>query len=356
MINIKNLKLDIEEVNMDCCLFKWLFGKKKNNSTGCIEYNGIKLLRERKECIGFGMHRTGWPWVFDFLETLDSKKGILFDDFIEQNFCYKHNPTIYNEPWVGIFHHPPSIPYFGNMRESLDYVFQTEEFIESAKNLKLAIALSDYLGDFLKTKLNCPVLVLKHPASANVVQWDINKFNNNKQKYLVQMGYYLRNTQLIGQIPNIKGYKKIRLWNRAKWLQEYDCRVQKHFERTRYNYKGYVDLRFLVASKYDELLSKSIVVTEIFEASASNGVLDCIVRNTPLIINKHPAVVEYLGNDYPLYFEDPNDIPKLYNKIEEAHQYLLSMDKTWLSGEQFTKNIMVKINEEICHNMRKQKR
>ena len=56
--------------------------------------------------------------------------------------------------------------------------------------------------------------------------------------------------------------------------------------------------------EYDQLLEKNIVFIELIDASANNTILECIVRNTPIIVNKIEPVVEYLGDDYPLYFEN----------------------------------------------------
>ena len=56
--------------------------------------------------------------------------------------------------------------------------------------------------------------------------------------------------------------------------------------------------------EYDDLLTNNIVFVDLFDASANNTVLECIVRRTPIIINNIGAVSEYLGKDYPLYFEN----------------------------------------------------
>ena len=63
--------------------------------------------------------------------------------------------------------------------------------------------------------------------------------------------------------------------------------------------------------------------------SASNILLDCISRNTPIIIKKHPAIIEYLGPNYPLYFEKLDEVYNLYNieKIKKAYIYLSNLKK-----------------------------
>lgn len=325
-------------------IFKKLYPCHKHG-TGCLKYKSIKLVRDAEDVIGVGFHRSGWPYVFKYLEKIASNSGILFDDFVEQNFCYKDRPTIYREPWVGVFHHPPTIPYFGNQRESLELMFQKPEFKESAKKLKLAVALSEHLAAFLRKHLKCPVVVLKHPASSINIMWNLKSYRNNPAKQLVQVGYYLRNTQLINQIP-LSSFIKTRLWTTKEWVRTFDERVKKHYEGKRLEFGGFKDRTFIPASHYDDLLCRNVVVMEVFDASASNGVLDCIVRNTPIVINKNPAVVEYLGPNYPLYFTDPLEIPTLVaEKAEAAHLYLKSMDKSTLHAEYFIRKLLEAIEK-----------
>lgn len=56
--------------------------------------------------------------------------------------------------------------------------------------------------------------------------------------------------------------------------------------------------------EYDELLTKNIVFIDLFDAASNNTIVECIIRNTPIIVNKVGGVSEYLGNNYPLYFDD----------------------------------------------------
>jgi polysaccharide pyruvyl transferase WcaK-like protein len=63
-------------------------------------------------------------------------------------------------------------------------------------------------------------------------------------------------------------------------------------------------LSFVSNDAYDQLLSKNIVFLHLYDAAAVNTVLECIVRNTPLIVNRLPALEEVLGCDYPGFYED----------------------------------------------------
>jgi hypothetical protein len=99
-------------------------------------------------------------------------------------------------------------------------------------------------------------------------------------------------------------------------------------------------IRYLENDDYDKLLKSNIVFIKLVGASAVNTIIECIVRNTPIIINKLPAVVEVLGEHYPLYYNTLNDATKIITikNIEKAYNYLKKMDKTQLKIETFKKN------------------
>ena len=91
---------------------------------------------------------------------------------------------------------------------------------------------------------------------------------------------------------------------------------------------------------YDTLLSQNIVFLKLVDAGAVNTILECIVRNTPMIVNCIPPVVEVLGPNYPMYYQNLTDIPNLLtlNTIESTTNYLNNMDKTPFKIETFMKS------------------
>ena len=91
---------------------------------------------------------------------------------------------------------------------------------------------------------------------------------------------------------------------------------------TKINNIGFIE--FLENDDYDNLLSENIVYINLVDASAVNTILECIVRATPIIVNKHPAVVELLGETYPLYFISKHDD---YNGINLEINNMLKTDK-----------------------------
>ena len=105
----------------------------------------------------------------------------------------------------------------------------------------------------------------------------------------------------------------------------------------------YLDMNYIISTmnvidhidnnSYDELLSCNVVFVNLVDASAVNTLVECIVRNTPIIVNKIPAVVELLGNNYPLYYNDIIDVYKLINEksITNAYKYLTHLNKQKLT-------------------------
>jgi hypothetical protein len=93
-------------------------------------------------------------------------------------------------------------------------------------------------------------------------------------------------------------------------------------------------IEYLSNEEYDNLITENIVFINLVDASAVNTIIECIVRTTPIIVNYHPAVIELLGEKYPLYFYNNETINVEINKmlkddklIRKAHKYLKIMNK-----------------------------
>jgi hypothetical protein len=92
--------------------------------------------------------------------------------------------------------------------------------------------------------------------------------------------------------------------------------------------------------EYDGFLDKNVVFIDLIDSAANNTVLECIVRNTPIVLNRTAGVVEYLGTDYPLYFDSLDDVERLVSleNIERAHVYLKTIDKGQFTLDTFVRN------------------
>ena len=93
--------------------------------------------------------------------------------------------------------------------------------------------------------------------------------------------------------------------------------------------------------EFDKFLTNTIAFLNLIDTSANNGVTDCISRNIPLLVNCHPAVVQYLGEDYPFYYnsmETANKKIKDIELIKETYYYLKNMDKSKLDIKTFIRD------------------
>jgi hypothetical protein len=321
----------------------------------------------RGDFIGSGFHRSGWPHAMQAIKPMvvgdrspitDQQTAILLDDFVEQTFCYQPPTTVYRQPWVGIFHHPPTYPPYSDRRQRPEVYLELPAFRESEQLLRLAITLSEHSAIALRKRLTCPVVSIKHPTALDVRRWkfDVQRSriscatgSASAHRQLVQLGWYLRNTQAIFQTPVPSGWSKMRIWpdrEKLPWVYDWDGQVTRAYrDRPRFGNVEHAPL--LSTQEYDDLLASSVVLTELIDASANNVVIECLAHATPIVVNRHPAVVEYLGADYPLYFDAIEDVADLLDdaKIIAAHEHLLTRDKTQLDAHQFASSLRKSIGQ-----------
>jgi glycosyltransferase involved in cell wall biosynthesis len=303
-----------------------------NNNTG-----KINLINQTS----FYSHRSGWNYVINNLLDLHNPEGVIFDGFLENAFCWRKSYCLteqiipYKQPWVGFLHNPPNMPmWFSDNNANPQLMINDKPFKDSLKYCRGLFVLSNYYKRFLQYYLpNLPIDVLYHPTEIPQNQFNFNKFYNNKEKKIVNIGWWLRklNSIFLLHAPN---YTKIRLLPNNK-CKETVLRLTK-FEKSLFNIKlndsqensvTYVD--HLENTQYDELLSQNIVFIDLYDTSANNAVIECIARGTPLLINRHPATIEYLGEDYPFYFDSYDEAAiKLKNMdlIKQTHEYLMTYE------------------------------
>jgi hypothetical protein len=211
--------------------------------------------------------------------------------------------------------------------------------------------MANYLrSQFLKLNIKVEVVVIKHPVDKeNIIMFDYDKYIQNSNKKIIQIGQQLRKVTSIYRINT--GHEKLWLTGTKNFLRCKNLYTQeiKYLNLTPNTLSQNVLMKYCDEGEYDELLSKNIVFVDLFDASANNTVLECIIRNTPLIINKLPAVIEYLGEDYPLYFKDLEEVEQIINNkdlILSGHKYLANINKEELSMDYFIKKLISVLNEK----------
>ena len=297
------------------------------------------------ETVGEGQHRSGWPYCFNALQSLLSEDSpVIFDDFIERTFLYSRPDQLTfpsGKPWVGVLHHPPDIPAWYLPHMQLSSLVENKRWLAVVDRLQLIITLGTNLQQWCqKTWPTIPSVVIKHATGRASVDWSPERFLANRHKLAVQVGWFMRNTTAIYQarVPDWLTKAHLRLTN--LWADyAFDACRQTYAKlcperRDIGQVKELADLNNL---QYDRLLSENVVLIEVISAVANNAVVECIQRNTPICLNRHPGPVEYLGSAYPLFYDHFDEIESVLtlDNIMAAHQHLCSMDKWWISGSMF---------------------
>lgn len=349
----------------------------------------------------------------------NDKSPLLLDMYIDRTFHWNHdlNKVIglvpYKSPWIGFIHHTFDETFSSYNCAAL---LKNTSFLQSLQFCQGLIVLSNDLKEKLNNELNrigfnINIHKLFHPTEIPIQQniFTLEKFRQNQFKSVLHIGGWLRNTYAFYNyvIPSPIRFKysffkneKITLQKKlikGKYNNNYypeesflanlnDTLVQKRdvdnicisgklisnssgsSEQIKNNwYRDFFeDIKLKVNSveclnehlddnMYDELLSQNLVCITLIDASAINTLIECIVRNTPIIINKIPPVVELLGPKYPLYLtSNPRDttnlmkdLEKLLNKgsnIRNAYLYIKKLDKTKFTIESFVKSFVLFCN------------
>jgi len=333
-------------------------------------------------------HRSGWSYVTDALYSKFhcDNANVILDTFVDATFHWNYdflknqNLIPYTQPWVGIIHHTSNISYTDYNTVNL---MNNNDFIVSLQCCKCLVLLSTKLKEwfdeeFKRRNVCVKTLYIPHPTDMNVEKFTMDNFYNNPERRVVQIGGWLRNSFAIYTLHLNGSFKIKKVYLKGKNMDNYVKPSDFNIEGLVYNYEcvknninmpssstqrnkfiqGLIDyfgdmyksveiIDTLTNDEYDELLSKNIVFLNLVDASACNTVIECIVRNTPIIVNRLPAIVEMLGKEYPLFYdtliEAENMITNI-NCIIDAYEYLYKKNK-----HKFTINYFL---EEMEKNIR----
>jgi hypothetical protein len=326
----------------------------------------------------FSFHRSGWNYALGALMPLHHPAGVLFDGFIERHFAWQHKTSVrpahvllkmklegtfdalatseergivpYRRPWIGVVHNPQSMPSWFHFDESPQAIFAKDIWKESLKTCLGLFTFSEYTARWLREQTGKPVSRLIHPTEVPPTGFDFDRYLKNPRKAILQIGWWLRKLTAIYQLPigvdNPVGYQKVRLVPR--FIPNSHTHLNGLMETERQMLGLTIDERWarntreedqVSNTEYDRLLSENIVFVELHDANANNVVIECIARATPLLINPLPAVVEYLGTEYPLYYtslEEARFKALDLDLLRRGHQYLLNCEtRAKLSAECF---------------------
>jgi polysaccharide pyruvyl transferase WcaK-like protein len=319
-----------------------------------------------------GMHRSGWQYVVDNIKPYHNPDGIIFDCYLDKTFGWQKDfyrqigVLPFRKEWTGIFHHTPDRDYDIN---NLSAIIESRSFLSSLKYCKRLFTLSQYLADWLQSQLpTVQVVALHHPSEPVENIWTKSQWLSNGDKKLIQIGAWMRDVFAIYTLASpirkcaLRGKQMDNYFPTRELVESFTksttgvdystiqaCRhTTNKFLTCLYDYvhsslKSVGVIEFLENEDYDRLLSENIVFLKLINCSACNTIIECILRNTPIVVNRLPATEEYLGKDYPLFYttlDQATELLKSPEKILEANSYLENMDKSFLSIEIFLEKLV----------------
>lgn len=284
-----------------------------------------KKIKFEEQPTSWSHHRGGWSYAFQTLSDLCAPDGVLCVSATEELVC---DDKVIEEPWVGFVHQAPVNNY--EWYPDLQRLVQSETFTQSLKKCCGLFTLSSVVKGFLVKNLpnTVPVARIFYPMTPFPKEkaFDWNKYSQAESKTVVFIGEYLRKYQSFFDLVVPKGYRKLLLKAPdVKFDELLDCNKRPY--SLKLNETVTIQQERVSDDEYDDLLSSSIVFLDLYDAVGNTTTIECLGRSTPLLVNRLPGMVEYLGEKYPLF----------YDSLEEAAA-LLADETKLLEGAVYLRN------------------
>jgi hypothetical protein len=286
-----------------------------------------------------GTHQHGWSVATKAISVLANSDGVLFDDFVESTFLWHGKESFangeipYREHWTGFVHNSPHSPDWPSVAgEKITNLSRNKYWLEGLENCLGLFAMTEYLAKWVTTEWGVPCEVVRYPAIRPQRIFDWNQFVPSPRT-VASIGIWLRRFSSFAML-SAPGYRKLRPLpvdrTNASGIQH--LRGYMRDEAANPIYPGspiqpvHVCDR-LGADEYDSLLATSVVFLHLIDASAVTTIVECLVRGTPMLINRIEPVEEYLGADYPLYFDSLEEATSKLADLDllrAAHEHMLA--------------------------------
>lgn len=274
-------------------------------------------------------HHSGWPFCVNALRrNFHSDDGVLlYTNAIVSEIILSNK--VHEAPWIGFLHAPPDDELKHNLNNN-------PACLESLKQCQGIYSLSDFVTQFVRD--NTKVLADTILLAVDRPKWkfDFEQYRKNPEKRLMLIGHWFRRFEGLYEVDG-GGHRKTIL----------RC--------TNLEHPAGVDIMsFLADDDYEKVFVDNIMFLQLTAASANNVVVECIVRGTPLVVNRLPPVEDYLGKDYPLFYdtiEEASEKIRDQDLVFAAHHYLSRMNV-----DRFTEDGFIKAFDESIINQRLKRR
>lgn len=347
------------------------------------------------------LHRFGWSSVYEALVesglVTSNANALWLDLYLDQTFHWQRDALVdadmlpYKQPWAGFVHHTFMKGYNShNLPNNSWDMLQDPIFCQSLETCVALCVLSRYLCDLLTQRLrlmgfpHIPVFYVPHPLPkvSEGSRFRSSAFAAKTPRTVVQIGAWYRDLRALFDLPlPSETYQKVALCG-PRMIGEYadtldfmsgdgagapsstsssssdsatptasqgappaSCSTPGVSRSASGSVTGlpseYEGTRIQTEMSnmaYDALLQSSVLFVRLVDASAVNTVLEAIRYGTPLFVNRHPAVEEYLGPDFPGYYETLAEASQKIQDmgvVEDVARYLERRNATDLNPSNF---------------------
>jgi len=299
----------------------------------------------------FAYHRGGWAYALDALQPLLKPGGVILDPFFEATFCWdleanqQSGELPYRREWIGIIHNPPGIPEWHDFTSAPQVIFNLPAWRDSLPWCRGLYVFSQTMRVWTQPRVNVPVEALLHPTQPTSELFTMGKFLSNPTRRVIQVGSWLRRLHSIAML-SVTALRKTLLSPRPAS----DPRLQFLLKREATHdpaaksadWSSVEFLAYQAPEEFDKLLSANLVFLDLYDTVVNNTVLECIVRQTPVICNRLPALVELLGDNYPLFFSDLREAASKAEDmalIEQGYRHLSKIPASRFSQSAFRDSV-----------------
>jgi hypothetical protein len=350
-----------EEISLDEPLPLELMGTRMDQSP-------LFRLRNHDFYLSNSAHRGGWMSVIQGLSTggfvslnmsSATPETVELVDSIEEWFSWRERGAIH-EPWAGFAHLvmgselPSHITH--DKYNMLESTIESQAFRDSAHSCIALFVFTTRIAAQFSTLLrnaglpDIAVCALHHPfgIEAGVATFDpavdLPAALSNSSA-LVLLGQQYRRIASLHKLQT----SRAKIWLPGHFDHNYSLARNNHeLHAEHYGWDPRVQFqRVDNYNDYDRLVRQNIVIIDLWAAAANNAILEGAALQAPFLIRKLEGPVEYLGAEYPLFFENLDEVQYLLDhedllrqKMLEAHLYLKQRDVSMYSidhlGRQMT--------------------
>jgi len=284
-------------------------------------------------------HLLGWNWVRDEVEKTfhHQSDGILLDLFVERTFYWwKKDPKKefeFTRPWVGFIHTTPHESKTYDLdAQNLNVLIQEERFINSLDHCLGLIVLSQDNLDYLRPKLeslgfNIPLYALFHP-NIPVTKTSLETISaSTGRPKIFHVGAHLRSFSSFAKLDFDKSEKVLLVPRSANKETFIETVVNRELSESGLgSINDYVEhIYYAPNDEYQAILNHGIIFNDYLQPAGSNLISEAISAKSMLVLNRHAAFEEYLGHEYPLFYDSIDHANAL---IHELYNGTDLMDKT----------------------------